>query len=130
MQLPYAFSYAALAVEGSLDVHLIDAGLDTDENWEALGVTLRGLGQKITDIASVAITHLPQDHTGLAWRVQGPPGRSCVCTRRTPRPFEDESTFWHDCPDREGVTEWAVGDEICALLAGGGYSERVAVPAT
>jgi putative PIG3 family NAD(P)H quinone oxidoreductase len=29
----------------------------------------------------------------------------------------------------EGVTRWAVGDEVCALLAGGGYAEQVAVPA-
>ena len=29
----------------------------------------------------------------------------------------------------EGVTGWAVGDPVCALLAGGGYAERVAVPA-
>src|SRR5690606_9522446 len=28
-----------------------------------------------------------------------------------------------------GVTGWAVGDEVCALLAGGGYAQRVAVPA-
>ena len=27
------------------------------------------------------------------------------------------------------VTGWKVGDEVCALLAGGGYAERVAVPA-
>ncbi|WP_055700321.1 MULTISPECIES: NAD(P)H-quinone oxidoreductase [Streptomyces] len=27
-----------------------------------------------------------------------------------------------------GVSGWAVGDEVCALLAGGGYAERVAVP--
>ncbi|MFB8084816.1 NAD(P)H-quinone oxidoreductase [Streptomyces sp. NPDC055992] len=27
-----------------------------------------------------------------------------------------------------GVTGWAVGDEVCALLAGGGYAEKVAVP--
>ena len=27
------------------------------------------------------------------------------------------------------VTEWSVGDEVCALLAGGGYAEKVAVPA-
>ncbi|WP_228993732.1 NAD(P)H-quinone oxidoreductase [Streptomyces sp. DH8] len=27
------------------------------------------------------------------------------------------------------VTGWAVGDEVCALLAGGGYAEKVAVPA-
>jgi putative PIG3 family NAD(P)H quinone oxidoreductase len=29
----------------------------------------------------------------------------------------------------EGVLGWSVGDEVCALLAGGGYAERVAVPA-
>jgi putative PIG3 family NAD(P)H quinone oxidoreductase len=29
----------------------------------------------------------------------------------------------------EGVTGWSVGDAVCALLAGGGYAERVAVPA-
>jgi putative PIG3 family NAD(P)H quinone oxidoreductase len=29
----------------------------------------------------------------------------------------------------EGVTGWQVGDEVCALLAGGGYAERVAAPA-
>jgi putative PIG3 family NAD(P)H quinone oxidoreductase len=28
----------------------------------------------------------------------------------------------------EGVAGWQVGDEVCALLAGGGYAERVAVP--
>ncbi|WP_066944698.1 NAD(P)H-quinone oxidoreductase [Streptomyces lushanensis] len=27
-----------------------------------------------------------------------------------------------------GVAGWAVGDEVCALLAGGGYAEKVAVP--
>jgi putative PIG3 family NAD(P)H quinone oxidoreductase len=29
----------------------------------------------------------------------------------------------------EGVSGWEVGDEVCALLAGGGYAEQVAVPA-
>ena len=29
----------------------------------------------------------------------------------------------------DGVTRWAVGDEVCALLAGGGYAEQVAAPA-
>ena len=28
-----------------------------------------------------------------------------------------------------GVTGWQVGDQVCALLAGGGYAQRVAVPA-
>ncbi len=29
----------------------------------------------------------------------------------------------------EGVEAWSVGDEVCALLAGGGYASRVVVPA-
>ncbi|MCX4915877.1 NAD(P)H-quinone oxidoreductase [Streptomyces sp. NBC_00687] len=28
-----------------------------------------------------------------------------------------------------GVSGWAVGDEVCALLGGGGYAQKVAVPA-
>ncbi|MFC8290303.1 NAD(P)H-quinone oxidoreductase [Streptomyces sp. NPDC057242] len=29
----------------------------------------------------------------------------------------------------EGVTGWKAGDEVCALLTGGGYAQKVAVPA-
>src|SRR3954469_2359300 len=29
----------------------------------------------------------------------------------------------------DGVTGWSVADEVCALLSGGGYAQRVAVPA-
>ncbi|GAA2820040.1 NAD(P)H-quinone oxidoreductase [Saccharopolyspora taberi] len=29
----------------------------------------------------------------------------------------------------EGVTDFAVGDQVCALLSGGGYAQQVAVPA-
>jgi putative PIG3 family NAD(P)H quinone oxidoreductase len=29
----------------------------------------------------------------------------------------------------DGVTSWSVGQPVCALLAGGGYAEKVAVPA-
>ncbi|WP_432126456.1 NAD(P)H-quinone oxidoreductase [Streptomyces sp. bgisy082] len=29
----------------------------------------------------------------------------------------------------EGVTGWKVGDEVCALLTGGGYAQKVVVPA-
>ncbi|MGL4306823.1 MAG: NAD(P)H-quinone oxidoreductase [Mycobacteriaceae bacterium] len=28
-----------------------------------------------------------------------------------------------------GVTQWTIGDHVCALLSGGGYAQRVAVPA-
>ncbi|CAA7394686.1 unnamed protein product [Spirodela intermedia] len=29
----------------------------------------------------------------------------------------------------KGVKRWTIGDQVCALLAGGGYAEKVAVPA-
>jgi putative PIG3 family NAD(P)H quinone oxidoreductase len=29
----------------------------------------------------------------------------------------------------DGVSQWSVGDEVCALLVGGGYAEQVCVPA-
>jgi len=29
----------------------------------------------------------------------------------------------------EGVTQWHIGEEVCALLSGGGYAEQVVVPA-
>lgn len=32
------------------------------------------------------------------------------------------------CATGPGVTRWRAGDEVCALLAGGGYAERVVVP--
>ena len=51
-----------------------------------------------------------------------------------PPPPGAPDTIGLECSGRvaevgDGVTGWAVGDEVCALLAGGGYGERVAVPA-
>lgn len=37
--------------------------------------------------------------------------------------------FGPDRRARSGGGGWAVGDEVCALLAGGGYAEKVVVPA-
>ena len=50
-----------------------------------------------------------------------------------PPPPGAPETIGLECSGRvaelgEGVEGWAVGDEVCALLAGGGYAARVAVP--
>ncbi|KAI3989941.1 hypothetical protein MKX01_003644 [Papaver californicum] len=34
-----------------------------------------------------------------------------------------------DSPVGSDVTRWIIGDQVCALLSGGGYAEKVAVPA-
>ena len=50
-----------------------------------------------------------------------------------PPPPGASETIGLECSGRiaalgEGVEGWSVGDEVCALLAGGGYAARVAVP--
>ncbi len=50
-----------------------------------------------------------------------------------PPPPGASDTIGLECSGRiaelgDGVTGWSVGDEVCALLAGGGYAARVAVP--
>lgn len=50
-----------------------------------------------------------------------------------PPPPGASDTIGLECSGRisalgDGVEGWSVGDEVCALLAGGGYAERVAVP--
>ena len=50
-----------------------------------------------------------------------PPGASA---EPGPRGAAAASRSWAD-----GVDGWSVGDEVCALLTGGGYAEKVAVPA-
>lgn len=74
MQPPYAYVYAVLADGPSREVHLVDAGLDSDGNWAALDSALRGLGRSVDDIASVTITHLHRDHLGLAARMRAASG--------------------------------------------------------
>ena len=51
-----------------------------------------------------------------------------------PPPTGASETIGLECSGRiaavgEGVDRWQAGDEVCALLAGGGYAEQVIVPA-
>ncbi|MFC4944786.1 NAD(P)H-quinone oxidoreductase [Pseudonocardia sp. GCM10023141] len=86
--------------------------------WTEVPDPVAGQGQVVIDIAASAV-----NRADLLQR-QGfyppPPGASEI--------------IGLECSGRiaeigEGVTGWSVGDEVCALLAGGGYAEKVAVPA-
>ncbi len=75
-------------------------------------------GEVLVDVAAAAINRA--DLLQRAGHYPPPPGAS---------PY-----LGMECSGRisalgEGVTGWQVGDEVCALLAGGGYAEKVAVPA-
>ena len=67
----------------------------------------------------------PLASTAPTWRS----GRASTRRRRARRRTRGWSARAASLPSARGVTGWQLGDEVCALLAGGGYAEQVAVPA-
>jgi putative PIG3 family NAD(P)H quinone oxidoreductase len=86
--------------------------------WTEVPDPVCGPGEVVVDVAATAV-----NRADLMQR-QGfyppPPGASDVLGLECSGVVSEVG---------EGVTGWSVGDEVCALLAGGGYAERVAVPA-
>jgi putative PIG3 family NAD(P)H quinone oxidoreductase len=77
-----------------------------------------GPGEVVIDVTATAVNRA--DTLQRQGKYPPPPGASDVLG------LECSGTI---AAVGEGVDAWAVGDEVCALLAGGGYAERVAVPA-
>ena len=77
-----------------------------------------GPGEIVIDVAATAINRA--DLLQRQGRYSPPPGASDVIG------MECSGTVAELGP---GVDAWHVGDEVCALLVGGGYATRVAVPA-
>ncbi|HVV19848.1 MAG TPA: NAD(P)H-quinone oxidoreductase [Pseudonocardiaceae bacterium] len=86
--------------------------------WSEVPDPQAGPGEVVVDVAAAGV-----NRADLLQR-QGfyppPPGASDVLG------LECSGTISEVGPD---VTGWHVGDQVCALLAGGGYAQRVAVPA-
>ena len=77
-----------------------------------------GPGEVVIDVAATAVNRA--DTLQRQGHYPPPPGASDVLG------LECSGTV---AAVGEGVTGWSVGDEVCALLAGGGYATKVAVPA-
>ena len=77
-----------------------------------------GPGEVVLDVAATAVNRA--DTLQRQGKYPPPPGASDVIG------LECSGTV---ASVGEGVSGWSVGDEACALLAGGGYGEKVAVPA-
>ena len=77
-----------------------------------------GPGEVVLDVAASAVNRA--DLLQRQGRYPPPPGASDVLG------LECSGTVRDVGP---GVERWQVGDEVCALLAGGGYAEQVLVPA-
>jgi putative PIG3 family NAD(P)H quinone oxidoreductase len=76
-----------------------------------------GPGEVVLDVAATAVNRA--DTLQRQGKYPPPPGASDVLG------LECSGTVAAVGP---GVERWQVGDEVCALLAGGGYAEKVLVP--
>jgi putative PIG3 family NAD(P)H quinone oxidoreductase len=78
---------------------------------------LAGPGEVLVDVTASAVNRA--DLMQRAGHYEPPPGAS---------PYPGLECSGTIAALGDGVTGWSVGDPVCALLTGGGYAERVAVP--
>ncbi|WP_306231436.1 NAD(P)H-quinone oxidoreductase [Agrococcus beijingensis] len=87
--------------------------------WADAPDPVAGHGEVVIDIVASAVNRA--DVMQAAGKYPPPPGASPVIGLECSGTISEVGA---------GVDGWAVGDRVCALLAGGGYAEQVAVPAT
>ena len=89
-------------------------------NWcgKKYPTCLPGPGEVLIKVAAAGVNRA--DVLQAAGKYPPPPGASEIIGMEVSGVIAESG---------EGVTEWSVGQEVCALLAGGGYAEYVAVPA-
>jgi putative PIG3 family NAD(P)H quinone oxidoreductase len=99
-------------------MHAIKAISASDLAWQEVPDVTADVGEVVIDVVAAGINRA--DLLQAAGNYPPPPGASEIIG------LEVSGRVSALGP---GVTAWTVGDPVCALLAGGGYAERVAVPA-
>jgi NADPH:quinone reductase-like Zn-dependent oxidoreductase len=87
-------------------------------SWQQVPDPVAGAGEVVLDVAATAVNR--PDLLQRKGHYPPPPGAPELLG------LECSGTV---AAVGDGVSGWSVGDQACALLAGGGYAERVAVPA-
>ncbi|MFD8912332.1 NAD(P)H-quinone oxidoreductase [Streptomyces sp. NPDC059575] len=85
--------------------------------WTDVEDPTPGVGEVVVDVAASALNRADVMQRWGLYPV--PPGTS---------PYPGLEVSGRISALGEGVTAWRVGDEVCALLTGGGYAQKVAVP--
>ena len=94
------------------------AGSPATFGWAEVADPVAGPGEVLIQVAASAVNRA--DLLQAAGKYPPPPGASEILG------MECSGTI---AAVGAGVIDWQVGDQVCALLAGGGYAEKVAVPA-
>jgi glyoxylase-like metal-dependent hydrolase (beta-lactamase superfamily II) len=104
--LPFSLSYL---IEGDgRELHLIDSGLDSDDNWAALRSGIESIGHVVDDLATLTITHLHADHAGLAARVRAASGARVRMHREDAKAMRARATFIDADSVEQMLDTWAV----------------------
>ncbi|MGV9226018.1 NAD(P)H-quinone oxidoreductase [Streptomyces albogriseolus] len=85
--------------------------------WDEVPDPVAGEGEVLVDVVATAVNRA--DILQRQGFYDPPPGTS---------PYPGLECSGRVAEMGPGVSGWAVGDEVCALLSGGGYAEKVAVP--
>jgi putative PIG3 family NAD(P)H quinone oxidoreductase len=86
--------------------------------WQEVPAVAAQTGEVVIDIISAGVNRA--DVLQAAGNYPPPPGASPILGLEVAGRIAELG---------DGVTSWSVGQPVCALLAGGGYAEKVAVPA-
>lgn len=87
-------------------------------SWQEVADVSAGPGEVVVKVAAAGVNRA--DVLQAAGKYPPPPGASETIGMEVSGVVAEVG---------DGVTEWSAGQEVCALLAGGGYAEYVAVPA-
>lgn len=87
-------------------------------SWQEVPDASPGPGEVLIKVAAAGVNRA--DLLQAAGKYPPPPGASEIIGMEVSGVVAETGS---------GVTDWAAGQQVCALLAGGGYAEYVAVPA-
>ncbi|KBZ69384.1 NAD(P)H-quinone oxidoreductase [Mycobacterium colombiense] len=87
-------------------------------SWQEVPDVAAGPGEVLVKVAAAGVNRA--DLLQAAGKYPPPPGASEIIGMEVSGVIAETGS---------AVTNWSVGQEVCALLAGGGYAEYVAVPA-
>ena len=87
-------------------------------SWQEVPDVSAGPGEVVIKVAAAGVNRA--DVLQAAGNYPPPPGASEILGMEVSGVVAELGS---------AVTEWSVGQQVCALLSGGGYAERVAVPA-
>lgn len=92
--VPTSFAYLFLDAEGGL--HVLDAGTDSESNWQALTAAITQVAGGLGRVRSITATHLHPDHLGMADRLRIATGAPVAIHRFEQEAFDQEPAFLDD----------------------------------